>query len=266
VANDRTVPGDRLAHPASELALKNAGTGPAAKRPTRILDDLRVGTTKSLNAALIERLRSDLISGEIPPDTKLKIPSICERYEVSPGVAREALSRLVPDGLIDFTDQRGFRTPSLTVEGIRDITRVRLIVEREALIDAMQNGTYEWEAQILAAQHRMQSFEQSAEGRSFPLSNEWAFYHKEFHRALIAACTSSWLIRMHNMLYDQTERYRFIAAKGGNRATGHSRNIGGEHSDIANAVIARDQKKALELIECHLSLTSDRALAAAGLK
>lgn len=234
-------------------------------RPARVLDDLRAGTTKSLNAALIERLRSDLLSGQIPPNTKLKIPAICERYEVSAGVAREALSRLVPDGLIDFTDQRGFRTPTLTVESILDITRVRLLIEREALIESMKNGTHEWEAQILAAQHRLQRFVGENDSSGYPPSEEWAFYHKEFHRALIAGCGSPWLIRMHNLLYDQTERFRFIAAKGGNIATGERRDIGGEHGDIAKAVMSRDVDLALKLMEHHLVKTSERALAAADL-
>ena len=67
------------------------------------------------------------------------------------------------------------------------------------------------------------------------------------------------------MLYDQTERYRFIAAKGGNVATGRRRNVESEHTQIAEAVISRDEGTALRLIEQHLNRTAERALAAAGL-
>ena len=239
--------------------------GPRAARSPRPLDELRAGTTKSLNAALMERLRAHLITGAIAPDVKLKIPDVCADYGVSPGVAREVLSRLASEGLIDFTDQRGFRTPPLTADAIKDITRVRLLVERDALIDAMHHGTDEWEAQIVAAQHRMQSFERLSEVSNFGISEEWSLRHKEFHRALVGACTSPWLIRLHSMLYDQTERYRFIAAKGGNLATGRRRNTSSEHAQLAEAVIARDEATALRLMEQHLNRTADRALAAAGL-
>lgn len=246
---------------------RNGGAQHAAAetRPLRALDEMRAGTTKSLNAALIERLRADLIRGNIAPSVKLKIPEICAAYGVSPGVAREALSRLVPEGLIDFTDQRGFRTPPLTAASILDITRVRLMVEKEALVDAMHHGTDEWEAQILAAQHRLQSSQRLSGEGDFAQSDEWSLRHKQFHCALLGACTSPWLIRLHNMLYDQTERYRFIAAKGGNVATGRRRNVESEHTQIAEAVISRDEGTALRLIEQHLTRTAERALAAAGL-
>ncbi len=227
----------------------------------RSLDALRSGTTKSVNAALLERLRGDLVTGEIPAGAKLKIPEICERYGVSPGAAREALSRLVPEGLVDFIDQRGFRAPPVTAAGLQDITRVRLLIEREALIDAMRHGDEAWESEILAAQHRLLRCDRAT---TIPYGSEpaeWTARHKEFHQALIAACTSPWLIRMHNMLYDQTERYRAISARAGVTTPGPKRDVKGEHSRIADAVIARDEAKAIALMEDHLARTAERVLA-----
>lgn len=232
---------------------------------THTLDDLRAGTKKSLNAALIERLRSDLIKGVIEPGSKLKIPDICERYDVSPGVSREALSRLVPEGLIDFTDQRGFRTPPLSARMIRDITRARFVIEREALIDAMNHGTADWEAEIIAAEHRLQACERKIGDGNIGEDDEWALLHKQFHYALLSACSSNWLIRLHDMLYHQTERYRHIAAKGGNSATGRRRNTASEHSQIAEAAINRDKREVIRLMEQHLNRTAERAIAAANL-
>ena len=234
------------------------------RRP-RVLDEMRAGTTKSLNAALLEQLRADLLSGGIDPDVKLKIPDLCQQYGVSPGVAREALSRLVPEGLVDFTDQRGFRTPPITAAGITDITRVRMLIEREALIDAMRNGTSAWESEIIAAQYRLQRCERDTEAASSHESTEWTARHKEFHCALIAACTSPWLVRLHNLFYDQTERYRFISAKAGNVATGARRNVVDEHGQIVQAVIGRDEELAVKLMENHLQRTADRVLAALGM-
>jgi DNA-binding GntR family transcriptional regulator len=233
----------------------------ASSEAVRTLDAFRSGTTKSVNAALLERLRHDLVTGEIPAGAKLKIPDICERFAVSPGAAREALSRLVPEGLVDFIDQRGFRSPPVTVAGLQDITRVRLLIEREALIDSMRHGDGAWESEILAAQHRLLRCDRKS---AIPYGSdpaEWTARHKEFHQALIAACTSPWLIRMHNMLYDQTERYRAISARAGSAATGPKRDVKGEHSDIADAVIARNEAEALRLMQAHLKRTADRVLA-----
>lgn len=224
-----------------------------AEYPERPLDALRKGTTKSVNAALIEQLRADLLSCAIPPDVKLKISEVCERYAVSPGAAREALSRLVPEGLVDFNDQRGFRSSPLTIEGIKDVSRARLIIEKEALVDSMRHGDEGWESQILAAQHRLSKCE--------PRSKEWPGRHREFHQALVSACTSPWLIRLHNLLYDQSERYRHTAAALASAVTGATRDVANEHSRIANAVIARNESHALALLEAHLQLTRERVIA-----
>lgn len=234
----------------------------AGSRRGRPLDSLREGTKKSLNAALIEKLRTDILMGAIIPAVKLKIPDICDRYDVSAGVAREALSRLVPEGLVDFTDQRGFSSPTLTIDDIRDITRVRIFIEREALLDAMRNGDDTWEGGILAAQHRLDRCERDADDVHFRESMEWSARHREFHQALVAGCTSGWLLRLHDMFYNQTERYRFISARASAEGGGKRRNVIGEHGSIVEAVLARDEVRAVDLLEKHLARTSERVIAA----
>jgi DNA-binding GntR family transcriptional regulator len=92
-------------------------------------------------------------------------------------------------------------------------------------------------------------------------SAEWSARHKEFHQALIAACTSPWLIRLHNMLYDQTERYRAISARAGPHVKGPKRDTKREHADIAKATIGRDEAAAVQMMESHLLRTAERVLA-----
>ena len=42
--------------------------------------------------------------------------------------------------------------------------------------------------------------------------DEWQRLHRVFHRTLISACGSEWLMRFHDLLFDQTIRYRSIAS------------------------------------------------------
>ena len=222
--------------------------------PPRRLDALRRGTM-SVNAALLEALRQDILNGNVAAGIKLKIPALCERYVVNPGAVREALSRLVSEGLVEFADQRGFKSTPVNVEGLRDITRIRVLIESEALVDAMRNGDARWEGDILATQHRLLRLKRDPESTE---AAEWTAVHKEFHMALVAACTSPWLIRLHNLLYDQTERYRLISAAAGAVPQVSTRNVEDEHSGLVQAVIARDEKIALKLMESHLLTTARR--------
>jgi len=59
-------------------------------------------------------------------------------------------------------------------------------------------------------------------------------------------------MRLHNQLYDQSERYRRLSSRSRRR----SANIGDEHQKIMDAVLARDANKAVKLLAQHLGATT----------
>lgn len=69
-------------------------------------------TARSLTTLAFERLRGDILSGRLRPDERLRIQALSDRYEVGATAIREALSRLVIDGLVDSEDQRGLHSRS----------------------------------------------------------------------------------------------------------------------------------------------------------
>ncbi|WP_461330679.1 GntR family transcriptional regulator [Bradyrhizobium liaoningense] len=64
---------------------------------------------RSLTSALHERLRADILATRLLPGQKLHIAGLAKTFSVSLAAVREALSRLVADGLVQASDQRGFR-------------------------------------------------------------------------------------------------------------------------------------------------------------
>lgn len=229
--------------------------------PLRPLDRLRNGKM-SLNAALLQQLRADLMSGRIAPGARLKIPELSQRYSVTPGAVREALSRLVTEGLVSFADQRGFRAAEVTLKELNDVTRVRIFVEREALREAMERGDDEWESEVLAAHHRLMRTARKVGDATAPESIEWTRRHREFHAALISACRSEWLLRLHNVLYDQSERYRLLSSEAGGGGRRDARGADDDHSRMVRAVLARNEELALDLIQKHIERTAERVRAA----
>lgn len=237
----------------TERSKSTNGSGVSAPN-ARELDALRTGKM-SVNAALLELLRSDLLSGRVPAGVKLKIPELCERYTVSPGSVREALSRLVAEGLVDVADQRGFWSTAIDLQGLHDITRVRILIEREALTDAMRHGDLQWEERVRNSFNDLCSIDQGSIG---PRPESWRMRHKAFHLSLVSACTSPWLVRMHELLFDQTERYRLISAASGQITHAPNRNKDDEHGRLAEAIISRKAGIALFLMEAHLRETTER--------
>src|SRR6202789_848289 len=103
-------------------------------------------------ASLVER---DIIAGLLAPGARLGIVDLVQRYEIGATPLREGLSRLVSRGLIVGIGQRGFRVAEVSREDLLDITRMRTVIEIEALRLAMAQGDDAWEGGILSALHQM---------------------------------------------------------------------------------------------------------------
>ncbi len=136
---------------------------------------------------VLARMRSDIISCALKPGTKLRFETLRELYEVSFSTLREALSRLVAEGLVVAEGQRGFLVAPVSLFDLNDLTDVRVLVERQCIKLAIDRGDDRWEADIMAAFHRMDRL-QSRLGASYYLSDEWATLHSAFHLSLVAAC------------------------------------------------------------------------------
>lgn len=205
--------------------------------------------TKTLFESIYTRLRSDIIDGILTPDSKLRIEELREKYDTSASPLREALNRLAGEGFVNVVGQRGFRVAPVSMEDLQDITRMRIQLECEALTESIKKGDDEWEANIVATFHKLTKAEEIKE-LDFP---EWEKRNNEFHEALIAACTSKWLLRFRHILYEQHKRYRLISIL----AHDESRDLHQEHEAIKDAAIKRDAKLACTETRQHIQRTLD---------
>lgn len=226
-----------------------------AKRLRRASHSLHASPFKSLTASVAKALQSDLVTARYLPGAKLRIAQLSEHYGVSPGAVREALSRLISEGLVEFTEQRGFRAAPVSKAALMDITRTRVLVDVHALREAIRNADVNWEAEVLAIHHRLAKCPLFHPG-SGAVNKEWAPLHRIFHRTLIMGCGSEWLVRFHDLLFDQTERYRHLSAAY-EQIDRHTRDTSGEHEAIVRAAVARDAKAAARLLQQHYMATAN---------
>jgi len=96
---------------------------------------------------------------ELAPGEKLKIAGLQEAHDLSSSPLREALNRLVQEGLVRADDGRGFFVASVSIPDLRDIGRLRTMLDTEALGESIRSGTDEWEAGIVAGFHRLELIE-----------------------------------------------------------------------------------------------------------
>jgi DNA-binding GntR family transcriptional regulator len=206
----------------------------------------------SLSQFAYRHLRADLLSGRLSPGAKIKISEVGESLSVNLSAVREALSRLTADGLVVALPQRGFQVAPVSVSELKDLTSARIEIDCICIRKAAANPDIRWETALVAATHQLLRTAKSDPGSSEP-SAAWRDAHFEFHRALIAGCGNSWLIRIHDQLFAQAERYQRLSARG----QGARRSIDNEHKQLSDAMLGRRADLCVELIAAHYQKTAD---------
>ncbi len=206
----------------------------------------------SLTHAAYERLRADLLACRLRPGERLRINDLCAALSVSLSAVREALSRLTAEGLVVAEPQRGFRVAPISAAELKDLTATRITIETLCLRRAIEAGDVGWEERLVAAHHRLARTPERAEGDALRVSEAAAEAHAAFHRALVAGCDSAWLLRLRDLLYAQSERYRRLSIP----LARAERDLAREHRELMEAALARDADRAVRLLADHLSLTS----------
>jgi len=222
--------------------------------------DKRSKRGPSQTRQVFDALRSAIVEGRLLPGAKLNIAAFAEEIEVSAGAVREALAMLEAESLVVSEPARGYRVSPVSANDLRQLVQARIEIERLCLAEAIRKGDLAWEGGIVSAFHRLSRVPDREDGAPEQLNRQWAAFHADFHRALLAACPNQWLLRMHEMLYQQSERYRQLTVP---LAGGAPRDALSEHRHLMHAVLERDVQTAQALIAEHLQMTATLLLASA---
>jgi len=226
------------------------------------VQNIQIMHEPSRNTPLSEQafqvLRQDVLSGRHAPEIKLKLESLQSLYGFSSSPLREALNRLVQEGLVKADERKGFRVTPISPADLADITKMRLMLDIPALTESIQTGDDTWEAEIVAAFHRLEKIECRLPQGPVVLDAEWSQRHRDFHFSLIAACPSERQLAWSMSLFDQAERYRHFAAR--NRTVSKKKDE--EHRSLMKAVLKRDVPTATMLLAEHISSTQANVMAA----
>lgn len=202
---------------------------------------------RSLTSLAHHRIREMVLSGELQPGMRIQIDALRKKLDMGASPVREALSILSSEQLVVRNEQRGFWAPEISAGDFSILLDTRCRVEAIAFADAIRNGGPEWEERIVLLQYRLNTLDRTAKAEL------WEKAHREFHTALIAACPSSYLLNFCGQLYDLAVRYRNVASE----AAYPKRKINDEHSQIAEAALARNVEHAVDLLVDHYRKTGD---------
>ena len=217
------------------------------------------GAPKTVAESIYQRLRNDIVWGELAPGSPLRSDHLRERYKVGVSPLREALTRLTSERLVTAIGQRGFRVAPMTPEDVLDTKETRLVIEREALAQSIKAGDIAWETSVIAAYHALSRV--PIPKRAGDSTDSWTIFHRQFHMALISACGSRLQMELAGQLFDHAERHRVLRARLGPEAK-LNRDIASEHRNIFEAALARDIPQAIRALEKHYNATAEQVIIA----
>lgn len=207
----------------------------------------------SVTENIFEKIKYDIVFGNLEPDQKLKLNLLQKEYNVSISILREVLNRLCGDGFIIYKVQKGFFVSPISKKDLYEIADLRIILETHALEISIKNKDYEWEAELLGAYHKLNHAENELEKNNLNAKSLWTKYDAEFHQMLIKKCNSLNLIRIHEVIFDKYLRYQLLILKY------RGKDSIKEHRDLLDYSLISNIQKAQNTLRDHIKKGVDYA-------
>jgi len=203
-----------------------------------------------------QALRDDIVEWRVAPGTILGEVEQAARLGVSRTPLREALSRLMTDGLVASQSGRGLVVTDVSVDNIRELFDVRKALEVKAMRLAALHHTGSTFADLEC------EFDEVPALLARDDSDRSAYFDlvRRFDDAVDDAVENDYLTGALNSLRTHLVRVRRLAKDNPERLTAAAR----EHLLIVQAIVARDPELAAHATHVHLhhALTSALATAA----
>jgi DNA-binding GntR family transcriptional regulator len=195
-----------------------------------------------------DRLREQILSGDLEPGAELAEVALSEQLGVSRGPIREALGRLASQGLVTVRPRRGAVVRSLSKEEFVELYQVREALELMAVklaVPRLRAEDYE------ALQGLIETMARHAE------RNEVAQFFEAnvaFHGRLLQASGNGMLQELYGQLLGQLGRYRARSLT----LRGNLRRSVAEHAAILRAAKRGDAERAAQLMSEHIRVPQRR--------
>lgn len=201
------------------------------------------GIPRATFASMVgERIRSDIIEGVLRPGSQLHEVELAASFGVSRGPVREALQRLIQEGLLRSEAHRGVFVPVMEADDIADIYLAREALESAAV--RRITGTSRAASAYKALDKIVRGMEAAAKAEDW---KSVASRDLDFHTALVAAAGSARLDRMFTTVISETRLCLSMLAT--ERDTRDY--LVEEHREISEMIRAEDTDGALAALTKH---------------
>jgi DNA-binding GntR family transcriptional regulator len=203
--------------------------------------------------ATAEAIRTAIREGRFVPGQRLVVADITRSFGVSAGPAREAISRLTGEGLLEVITHRGAIVRSFSPAQIREIFQVREVVEGLAARLAASTVAQSAEAAELVHASVAELHAVLANNGVGFLEHNHAFHEMVYELARntrVREIAASLILPVYRMRYHHLMASDYAAISGA------------EHGRIANALLAGDGDAAEREMRAHIGHSAEAMVAA----
>ncbi len=195
----------------------------------------------SLKVRVYDSLRQDIVSGKIPSGTRITEVAVSQSLNVSRTPVREALQKLVQQRFLIAIPKAGYLVEDLSDNDILDLFTTRMEIEQIAVKEAIQFITVQ----------ELKTMDDNLEQTKTAIKNGddsiITRLDLEFHSLIYTAARSRSLFRVCRDFGDLTLKYRHRL----NLIPSLQTQMRQDHIEIYQAIISKDQKKAVFAMENH---------------
>ncbi len=204
------------------------------------------GSQASRSVLAYEAIREAIAIGDIRPGEWLRQEPLAEGLNVSQVPVREALVRLVAEGLAVHVPYKGVRAVLLAPAELRDVYEARALLEGFALELAAERITP-------AALNEMRDLlPKTVPGEAARSPEEVWKASREFHLIAVRASGRRHLIRLVEQILDLTNPYSILRERTRQKRRGSAVEKPEDHTRILKSLEAGDGERARKLVTHHL--------------
>jgi DNA-binding GntR family transcriptional regulator len=198
---------------------------------------------QSLFSAVANKLRDQIIRGEIAEGTQLRQDAIATQYQVSKIPVREALRQLEAEGLVIIVPNRGAVVPVLPPGDIEELFSIRCLLEPEVLKRSIPHLT---EEDFSQAEAILKTFVN--ELRRDDRVSGWGRLNWEFHATLYSKANQPRFMATIRNINNSGERYTRLQLY----LTHGIKRANEEHHRLLELCRERDVAAACKLLREHI--------------
>ncbi|WP_243745318.1 GntR family transcriptional regulator [Streptomyces hainanensis] len=220
---------------------------------TEVIEGLVPITRRTTSSLIVDQLRERIVDGTFPPGGQMAEAQLAATFGISRGPVREALQRLVQEGLLVNIKNRGVFVIELGPADLADVCLSRRLIERKA-------ASLLWKSKD---ERHLSRLDVAAAELAATTGDSWAEVVERdlaFHESLVESAESPRLSRMFATLVAETR----IGLATRPEARRERAALVAEHRALIELLRDGTERRLLAAIDAHLdaSLGSARPTAA----